>query len=165
MSAPDQRDPELTRTTLQAWLHNGLPDAAQVAVSVGQTLAYTGFPAETLMFQASWLAGCRWAGQERAAGREGSAGRLPDLPRSQVQRAVPAATDPGRYRHSHADSALAQARSGRARRPVLMMSRIGGAVPADMPPHHQASHRELGRERVLLAMARQSSALRVPAAC
>ncbi|MDQ2873431.1 MAG: hypothetical protein M3Y33_00775 [Actinomycetota bacterium] len=37
MSAPDQRDPELTRTTLQAWLHNGLPDAAQVAVSVGQT--------------------------------------------------------------------------------------------------------------------------------
>ena len=54
MPVPDQRDPELTRTTLQAWLERQLPGATNVVIAAMQTPANTGFSSETLMFEASW---------------------------------------------------------------------------------------------------------------
>jgi aminoglycoside phosphotransferase (APT) family kinase protein len=54
MPVPDQRDPEVTRATLQTWLTSQLPAADGVLVDAVQTPANTGFSAETLMFDAHW---------------------------------------------------------------------------------------------------------------
>ncbi len=54
MPVPDQRDRELTRSTLQDWLQGQLPAAGNVEVSGVQVPASNGFSAETLMFDATW---------------------------------------------------------------------------------------------------------------
>ena len=57
MPVPDQRDPEVTRTQLEGWLRQQLTGASDVRVSGVQTPAFTGFSAETLIFDAEWTEG------------------------------------------------------------------------------------------------------------
>ncbi len=54
MPVPDQRDPELTRATLQAWLASRLTARPESPSTAVQTPASNGFSAETLMFEATW---------------------------------------------------------------------------------------------------------------
>ena len=54
MAIPAQRDPELTRKTLEQWLAAKLPHSSDVAVSELTAPGGSGFSNETLLFDATW---------------------------------------------------------------------------------------------------------------
>jgi aminoglycoside phosphotransferase (APT) family kinase protein len=132
---PDQRDPELTRTTLQAWLQGKLPGATEVAVTAMQTPASNGFSAETLMFEASWRTADGAARRERLVGKVAPTGfQIFPEPRFAEQfrllQILAGTGIPVPAVHWHEpDPAVLGA-------PFYVMSRIDGDVPTDMPPYH-----------------------------
>ena len=136
MPVPDQRDPEVTRATLQAWLATQLGATAEVVVDSVQTPASTGFSAETLMFEARWQepgrAGTR---RERLVAKVAPTGfQIFPEPRFGEQfrllRILAATQIPVPPVHWHEpDPAVLGA-------PFYVMSRIEGDVPTDMPPYH-----------------------------
>ncbi len=136
MPVPDQRDPEVTRATLQTWLTGQLPAATDVVVAAVQTPANTGFSAETLMFEAHWHEpGEADIRRERLVAKVAPTGfQIFPEPRfaeqfrllsilADTQIPVPAV-------HWHEpDPAVLGA-------PFYVMSRVDGDVPTDMPPYH-----------------------------
>src|SRR5271165_1609676 len=134
MPVPDQRDPDVTRAALQAWLAGRLADAAGVVVEAVQTPASNGFSAETLMFEAAWQeqGGAR---RERLVAKVAPTGfQIFPEPRFAEQfrlLAILARTGiPVPPVHWHEpDPAVLGA-------PFYVMSRIDGNVPTDMPPYH-----------------------------
>jgi aminoglycoside phosphotransferase (APT) family kinase protein len=135
MPVPDQRDPELTRATLQSWLQGQLPRASQVAVASVQTPANTGFSAETLMFQASWEDPDGKPRREQLVAKVAPTGfQIFPEPRFAEQyrllQILAGTSIPVPAVHWHEpDPAVLGA-------PFYVMSRIDGAVPTDMPPYH-----------------------------
>jgi aminoglycoside phosphotransferase (APT) family kinase protein len=136
MPVPDQRDPEVTRATLQTWLTDQLPAAADVVVDAVQTPANTGFSAETLMFDARWSApGGDGIRHERLVAKVAPTGfQIFPEPRFAEQfRLLGILADtqiPVPHVHwQEPDPAVLGA-------PFYVMSRIDGEVPTDMPPYH-----------------------------
>jgi aminoglycoside phosphotransferase (APT) family kinase protein len=135
MPVPDQRDPEVTRTILQQWLQTRLPGAREVGVTAVQTPATTGFSAETLMFEASWLGADGAASSERLVAKVAPTGfQIFPEPRFAEQfrllQILAGTAIPVPKVHWHEpDPAVLGA-------PFYVMSRIDGAVPTDMPPYH-----------------------------
>ncbi len=136
MPVPDQRDPEITRATLQAWLAGRLPDADAVTVNAVQTPASNGFSAETLMFEASWREpGTGTARQERLVAKVAPTGfQIFPEPRFAEQfrlleiLARTGIAVPPVHWHEPDSSVLGA--------PFYVMSRIDGDVPSDVPPYH-----------------------------
>jgi aminoglycoside phosphotransferase (APT) family kinase protein len=131
---PDQRDPELTRARLQAWLQIRLADASDVEVSRVQAPASNGFSAETLMFDAAWQEadGDR---RERLVAKVAPTGfQIFPEPRFAEQfrlLQILAATDipvPTVHWQENGSDVLGA--------PFYVMSRVDGDVPTDMPPYH-----------------------------
>ena len=136
MPVPDQRDPEVTRTSLQAWLARRLPSADGVAIEAVQAPANTGFSAETLMFEAAWhepASGARR--RERLVAKVAPTGfQIFPEPRFaeqfQLLQLLAGTGIPVPPVHWHEpDPAILGA-------PFYVMSRIDGEVPSDMPPYH-----------------------------
>ena len=135
MPVPDQRDPELTRTTLQAWLERQLPGATNVVIAAMQTPANTGFSSETLMFEASWHDPDGTARTERLVAKVApTAFQIFPEPRFAEQfrllqilarTAIPVPS----VHWNEADPSVLGA-------PFYVMSQVDGAVPTDMPPYH-----------------------------
>lgn len=136
MPVPDQRDPEVTRTTLQAWLPRRLPGAVDVTVSAVQTPTTNGFSSETLMFEASWREPGGRARHERLVAKVAPTGFqiFPEARFAEQYRllqVLAGTTIPVPTVHWHeADPAVLGA-------PFYVMSRVDGDVPSDMPPYHQ----------------------------
>jgi aminoglycoside phosphotransferase (APT) family kinase protein len=136
MPVPDQRDPEVTRTTLQRWLPGRLTDASDVTVSAVQTPATNGFSAETLMFEAAWRESGGHARRERLVAKVAPTGFqiFPEARFAEQYRLLQilaGTTIPVPAVHWHEpDPAVLGA-------PFYVMSRIDGDVPSDMPPYHQ----------------------------
>jgi aminoglycoside phosphotransferase (APT) family kinase protein len=136
MPVPDQRDPELTRATLQAWLAGRLADAAGVVVEAVQTPASNGFSAETLLFEAAWQEpGTGTARRERLVAKVAPTGfQIFPEPRFAEQfrlLQILAGTGiqvPPVHWHEPDPAVLGA--------PFYVMSRIDGDVPTDMPPYH-----------------------------
>ena len=134
MPVPDQRDPEVTRASVEAWLRGRLLDARDVAVSAVQTPANNGFSAETLMFDAAWHepGGGR---SERLVAKVAPTGfQIFPEPRFAEQfrllqilagTQIPVPTV--HWQETSSDVLGA---------PFYVMSRIDGDVPTDMPPYH-----------------------------
>ncbi|MQY06950.1 phosphotransferase family protein [Actinomadura macrotermitis] len=132
MPVPDQRDPELTRRILTAWLGERLPGAAVTHLQTPET---SGFSSETLLFDAAW--------QEDGAERsEALVARVAPAhyqifpePRFEEQyrlmRILDERTDipvpPIRWYEPSAEPLGA---------PFFVMRRVDGQVPTDMPPYH-----------------------------
>jgi aminoglycoside phosphotransferase (APT) family kinase protein len=133
---PDQRDPELTRTRLQAWLEGRLPGAAGIAVSAVQTPTTNGFSSETLMFEAGWRQPDGHARHERLVAKVAPTGFqiFPEARFAEQYRllqVLAGTTIPVPHVHWHEpDPAVLGA-------PFYVMSRVDGDVPSDMPPYHQ----------------------------
>jgi aminoglycoside phosphotransferase (APT) family kinase protein len=135
MPVPDQRDPEVTRATLQRWLQAQLPDAREVAVTAVQTPTNTGFSAETLMFEAGWHEADGASKLERLVAKVAPTGFqiFPDprfaeqfrLLQILAKTAIPV---PAVHWHEPDPAVLGA--------PFYVMSRIDGDVPTDMPPYH-----------------------------
>ncbi|HUA42333.1 MAG TPA: phosphotransferase family protein [Streptosporangiaceae bacterium] len=134
MPVPDQRDPEITRAILQAWLARQLPAADHVVIDAVQTPASNGFSAETLMFEAGWHepAGDR---RERLVAKVAPTGfQIFPEPRFAEQfrlLQILAGTQipvPAVHWQETAPDVLGA--------PFYVMSRIDGDVPTDMPPYH-----------------------------
>ena len=135
MPVPDQRDPEVTRSTLQTWLEGHLSGATRIAVTAVQTPANTGFSAETLMFEASWEEADGTGRTEQLVAKVAPTGfQIFPEPRFAEQfrlletlagTAIPVP----RVHWSEPDPAVLGA-------PFYVMSRVDGAVPTDMPPYH-----------------------------
>ena len=136
MPVPDQRDPEVTRRALQAWLQDQLPGADKVAVTAMQTPSNTGFSAETLMFDASWQEADGTGKHERLVAKVAPTGfQIFPEPRFDEQfrllQILAGTAIPVPPVHWHEpDPAVLGA-------PFYVMSRIDGDVPTDMPPYHQ----------------------------
>jgi aminoglycoside phosphotransferase (APT) family kinase protein len=136
MPVPDQRDPEVTRSTLQSWLPLRLPGAADVTVSAVQTPATNGFSSETLMFEAAWREPGGQPRHERLVAKVAPTGFqiFPEARFAEQYRllqVLAGTTIPVPAVHWHeADPAVLGA-------PFYVMSRIDGDVPSDMPPYHQ----------------------------
>ena len=134
MPVPDQRDPEVTRAALQAWLTGRLADASAVVVDAVQTPATNGFSAETLMVDARWQEPAA-ARHERLVAKVAPTGfQIFPEPRFAEQfrlLEILARTGiPVPPVHWHEpDPAVLGA-------PFYVMSRIDGNVPTDMPPYH-----------------------------
>ena len=135
MPVPDQRDPEVTRTTLQAWLERQLPDATNVAIAGMQTPANTGFSSETLMFEASWHDPDGTARTEQLVAKVAPT-RFQIFPEPRfaeqfrlLQILAGTAIPVPSVHWNEADPSVLGA-------PFYVMSRIDGAVPTDMPPYH-----------------------------
>jgi aminoglycoside phosphotransferase (APT) family kinase protein len=133
---PDQRDPEVTRATLQAWLAGQLRNVTGVAVDAVHTPASTGFSAETLMFDARWREpGQRNIRRERLVAKVAPTGfQIFPEPRFAEQfrllRILGDTEIPVPAVHWHEpDPAVLGA-------PFYVMSRVDGDVPTDMPPYH-----------------------------
>jgi aminoglycoside phosphotransferase (APT) family kinase protein len=132
MPIPDQRDPEITRDLLTRWLSQHLPG---VRIPLLKTPTNTGFSSETLMFDAVW--------GDREERREALVARVAPIhfqifpePRFaeqyRVMRLLDERTDipvpPIRW-YEPANEPLGA--------PFIVMGRIDGDVPTDMPPYHQ----------------------------
>lgn len=136
MPVPDQRDPELTRARLLAWLQSKLPDAQDVRVSAVQTPTNTGFSSETLIFDADWHDPSGPPRHERLIAKVAPTGfQIFPEPRFAEQYRllkILADTDiPVPTVHwNEPDPGVLGA-------PFYVMSRIDGNVPSDMPPYHQ----------------------------
>jgi aminoglycoside phosphotransferase (APT) family kinase protein len=135
MPVPDQRDPETTRSRLQAWLREQLPDANQVAVTAVQTPATTGFSAETLMFEACWDEPGGTQRHEQLVAKVAPTGfQIFPEPRFaeqfQLLQILAATAIPVPRVHWHEPD------PGVLGAPFYVMSRIDGLVPTDMPPYH-----------------------------
>jgi aminoglycoside phosphotransferase (APT) family kinase protein len=134
MPVPDQRDPEVTRAALEAWLTRRLADATAVVVDAVQTPTSNGFSAETLMFDAGWQESAT-ARRERLVAKVAPTGfQIFPEPRFAEQfrlMEILARTGiPVPPVHWHEpDAAVLGA-------PFYVMSRIDGNVPTDMPPYH-----------------------------
>jgi aminoglycoside phosphotransferase (APT) family kinase protein len=135
MPVPDQRDPEVTRTILQAWLPARLPGASDVSVSAVQTPATNGFSSETLMFEAAWLEPGGQQRHERLVAKVAPTGFqiFPEARFAEQYRLLQilaGTTIPVPAVHWHEpDPEVLGA-------PFYVMSRIDGDVPSDMPPYH-----------------------------
>jgi aminoglycoside phosphotransferase (APT) family kinase protein len=136
MPVPDQRDPETTRSKLEAWLRDQLPGAGSVRIPAVQTPASNGFSAETLMFDASWRDLQGSPHSERLVAKVAPTGfqifpearfteqfRLLQILTARTDIPVPAV-------HWHEPSAEVLGA------PFYVMSRVDGDVPTDMPPYH-----------------------------
>jgi aminoglycoside phosphotransferase (APT) family kinase protein len=135
MPVPDQRDPEVTRSTLQDWLAGRLPEADQVEVCAVQTPATTGFSAETLMFEASWVEPGGQARRERLVAKVAPTGfQIFPEPRFAEQfrllQILAGTAIPVPPVHWHEPDA------GVLGAPFYVMTRVDGEVPTDMPPYH-----------------------------
>jgi aminoglycoside phosphotransferase (APT) family kinase protein len=131
---PDQRDPEITRSQLEGWLRQHLPGADGVRVSGVQTPAFTGFSAETLIFDAEWLADGQPQRNKYVAKVAPTGHQIFPDPRfdeqyrvlkilAQTEVQVPAV-------HWHEpDPAVLGA-------PFYVMTWVGGQAPPDVPPYH-----------------------------
>ncbi|HXW45575.1 MAG TPA: phosphotransferase family protein [Streptosporangiaceae bacterium] len=137
MPVPDQRDPDITRAALQAWLAGRLPAARDVAISAVQTPASNGFSSETLMFEASWREDGAEPRHERLVAKVAPTGFqiFPEARFAEQYRLLEilaGTTIPVPFVHWHEpDPAVLGA-------PFYVMSRVDGDVPGDMPPYHQA---------------------------
>jgi aminoglycoside phosphotransferase (APT) family kinase protein len=135
MPVPDQRDPEITRSRLEGWLGERLPDASQVVVAAVQTPATTGFSAETLMFEARWDEPGGTQRHERLVAKVAPTGfQIFPEPRFAeqfrlLQILARTAIPVPRVHWHEPDPAVLGA-------PFYVMSRIDGVVPTDMPPYH-----------------------------
>ena len=136
MAVPDQRDPEVTRATLQTWLTSQLPTATDVVVEAVQAPATTGFSAETLMFDARWHEpGQPGSRRERLVAKVAPT-RFQIFPEPRFAEQfrllqILAGTQipvPAVYWHEPDPAVLGA--------PFYIMSRVDGDVPTDMPPYH-----------------------------
>ena len=136
MPVPDQRDPEITRARLEAWLCGRLPDARQVRISAVQTPTSNGFSAETLMFEASWEDPETGPRSERLVAKVAPTGHqiFPEArfeEQFRLLQILAASTDiavPTVHWHESDPGVLGA--------PFYVMSRVDGDVPTDMPPYH-----------------------------
>ena len=134
MPVPDQRDPEITRAALQAWLAGRLTKATSVVVEGVQTPANNGFSAETLMFEAAWQEPGA-ARRERLVAKVAPTGFqiFPDPRFAEQFRLLEILSRTGipvpRVHWHEPDPAVLGA-------PFYVMSRVDGNVPTDMPPYH-----------------------------
>jgi aminoglycoside phosphotransferase (APT) family kinase protein len=131
---PDQRDPEVTRAKLEAWLGGRLAGAAQVRVPHVQTPSTTGFSAETLIFDAEWQAGGRWQRGSYVAKVAPTGHQIFPQPRFDEQYrllkilAGTAVKVPAVHWYEPGPDVLGA--------PFLVMSKADGEAPTDMPPYH-----------------------------
>jgi aminoglycoside phosphotransferase (APT) family kinase protein len=133
MPVPVQRDPEVTRALLAAWLERGPRTDVRVGpVTVPDAV---GFSAEILLCDARWNEG-RSPRTERLVVRVAPSGhRLMHDPRWSEQVALLralAGTDvpvPALLGHEESDSPLGA--------PFMVMRRVEGRVPADLPSYHR----------------------------
>jgi aminoglycoside phosphotransferase (APT) family kinase protein len=136
MPVPDQRDPSLTCSLLQGWLGERLSRADGVAVTDLRTPGASGFSSETLLFDAAWTEGGEPRRQALVARVGPTAYRLFPEPRFEEQcrllqvldRATDLPVPPVRFYEP--DSGLLGA-------PFVVMDRVAGRVPADLPTYHQ----------------------------
>jgi aminoglycoside phosphotransferase (APT) family kinase protein len=132
---PDQRDPEVTRSRLEAWLPSQLPHVTGVKIERVQTPATNGFSTETLMFEARWQADGEQEQHERLVAKVAPTGfQIFPEPRFaeqfrllKVLAGTQIAVPPVHWYEP--DPAIRGA-------PFYVMSRIDGDVPTDMPPYH-----------------------------
>jgi aminoglycoside phosphotransferase (APT) family kinase protein len=132
---PDQRDPELTRTRLEAWLSARLPAAREVRITDMQTPSTTGFSAETLMFDACWSEPGAGPCRRRLVAKVAPTGfqifpepRFGDEHRLlQALSATPVAVPDVHWYEP--DSSVLGA-------PFYVIGRVDGRVPTDVPPYH-----------------------------
>lgn len=134
MPVPDQRDPEVTRATLEAWLPDRLTGASQVRVPHVQTPSTTGFSAETLIFDAEWHDGGRWQRGSYVAKVAPTGHQIFPQPRFDEQYQLlkilaGTAVAVPQVHWYEPDPAVLGA-------PFLVMSRADGQAPTDMPPYH-----------------------------
>jgi aminoglycoside phosphotransferase (APT) family kinase protein len=132
---PDQRDPEITRVRLQAWLARRLPGAEQVAVSAVHTPETTGFSAETLLFEASWTEPGGASHHDRLVAKVAPT-RYQIFPEPRfaeqfrlLRILAGTAIDVPAVHWHEPDPAVLGA-------PFYVMDRVDGNVPTDMPPYH-----------------------------
>jgi aminoglycoside phosphotransferase (APT) family kinase protein len=136
MPVPDQRDPEVTRARLQAWLPSQLGGASEVQVSAVQTPASNGFSAETLMFEASWREPGTGVRSERLVAKVAPTGFqiFPEArftEQFRLMQILASGSDiplPAVHWHEANPEVLGA--------PFYVMSRVDGDVPTDMPPYH-----------------------------
>lgn len=134
MPVPDQRDPEVTRAAMQAWLTGRLTGATEVVVEAVQTPASNGFSAETLMFEAAWQEPAV-AHRERLVAKVAPTGFqiFPDPRFAEQFRLLEILSRTGipvpQVHWHEPDPAVLGA-------PFYVMSRVDGDVPTDMPPYH-----------------------------
>ncbi|MGI5164841.1 phosphotransferase family protein [Spirillospora sp. CA-253888] len=132
MPVPDQRDPEVTRRALTAWLDRRLPGAAIPVIETPQT---SGFSSETLMFEAGWTEGGTERHEALVARVAPAHYQIFPEPRFEEQyrlmRVLDERTDipvpPIRWYEPSAEPLGA---------PFFVMGRVDGRVPTDMPPYH-----------------------------
>jgi aminoglycoside phosphotransferase (APT) family kinase protein len=136
MPVPDQRDPEITRTRLQAWIQGQLPGAREVVITSVQTPASNGFSAETLMLSASWVDRAGAAQQRRLVAKVAPTGfqifpepRFAEQFRLMQILAGTGTPVPAVHWYEPDPRVLGA--------PFFVMDYVAGAVPADMPPYHQ----------------------------
>ncbi|TDC60174.1 phosphotransferase family protein [Actinomadura sp. GC306] len=133
MPVPDQRDSEVTRSSLTGWLDGHLPGARITALETPQT---SGFSNETLIFDVEWTGG------DGALRREPFVARVAPMnyqvfpePRFEEQYRLMRILDertsipvpPIRWYEPSPDVLGAA---------FFVMGRIEGRVPTDMPPYH-----------------------------
>ncbi|MFI6736355.1 phosphotransferase family protein [Nonomuraea sp. NPDC050451] len=126
MPVPHQRDPELTRARLRAWLP-GRPDVGPVSIPG------SGFSTETLIFEASWAGGDRRRLVARVAG---PGHRLYPRARLDVEfRLMKLLGDgsgvPVPAVHGYEDDPAVL--DG----PFFVMDHVDGRTPADLPSYHR----------------------------
>lgn len=137
MVVPDQRDPELTRDRLTAWLAARIPDATGVAVTaVGTPYAGTGFSSETLLFDAEWTRDGRRHERRYVARVAPTAYQIFPDARSgfdRQYRLMRALADHVPVPEVHWFEPAPETLGA----PFFVMDHVDGRVPADMPPYHQ----------------------------
>jgi aminoglycoside phosphotransferase (APT) family kinase protein len=133
MPVPDQRDPEVTRRRLTAWLDRHLPGVRIPHIETPRT---SGFSNETLIFDAEWTDGGGTVRAEPFVARVAPSGYqvFPD-PRFAEQYRLMRLLDertaipvpPIRWYEPSPDVLGAA---------FFVMGRVDGRVPTDMPPYH-----------------------------
>lgn len=144
MGIPEQRDPAVTRLRLRDWLSGRLPGATQVEVGDVGGPAATGFSNETILFEASWVAGGNRRREQLVARVQPTEYTIFLESQFEAQyRVMKALADHGEvpmapvHWYEEDPSWLGA--------PFYVMGRVDGQVPSDSPPYttegwlHEAS--------------------------
>ncbi|HEY3686591.1 MAG TPA: phosphotransferase family protein [Streptosporangiaceae bacterium] len=138
MAVPEQRDPELARQRLNAWLPARMPAADDVAITAVRTPSTNGFSSETLLFDAAWTRDGRRHEARYVARVAPTAYQIFPDSRAGFERQYRVL----RTLADHTDIPVPAVHwfepdPGTLGAPFYVMDHIEGRVPTDMPPYHQ----------------------------
>lgn len=134
MPAPHGRDLSATRSALEGWLAERLPEARELRISDLVGPGSTGFSNDTLMFDLEWRAGNLLRRESLVVRIKPTGYRVfpeYDLARQFRIQSLLGATDvpvARMYWEEHGDAVLGA--------PFYVMQRVEGRIPTDNPPYH-----------------------------